>query len=78
MMLLRFRIAEGDGGLEAVGLLLQHYRILISRQLPLSQIETIPLHPNGHLYECFDHFIDLVGRQNKQIEEMSAIISELI
>lgn len=78
MELLRSRIQAGDDELEAVMLLLQHFRVIIARQPPLSHLESIPLHPNGALYECFDQFIDLIGRQNKQIGEMSAIIAELI
>jgi hypothetical protein len=78
LTLLRARIASGDTDLAAVELLLQHYRLLIARHPPLSHIETMPLHPNGHLYECFDRFIDLIGQQSRQIGEMSLIISELI
>lgn len=76
--LLRTRMNSGDTELAAVNLLLQHYRMLIARQPPLSHVDTVPLHPNGHLYECFDRFIDLMAQQNKQISEMSVIISELI
>jgi hypothetical protein len=78
MALLHSRIADGDSALADVGLLLQHFYMLIARQPPLSHIDTVQLHPNGHLYECFDRFVDLISQQNKQIGEMSIIISELI
>jgi hypothetical protein len=78
MALLQSRIVDGDNALADVGLLLQHFHMLIARQPPLSHIDTLQLHPNGHLYECFDRFVDLIAQQNKQIGEMSTIISELV
>jgi hypothetical protein len=72
------RIARGDAELQAVRLLLHHYSTIISRLVPMAHLGCAPLRPDDRLYECFAEFVDLLHRQQNQIREMEAIITELV
>ena len=76
--LLDQRIAAGDGALDAVRLVLQHYVMIVSQSVPLAHLGCAPLRPDDRLYQCFAEFVETLHRQESQIRELTAIVAELV
>jgi hypothetical protein len=76
--LLDRRISAGDSGLLAVKSVVQRCRSLLAAMPPLSHVDSVPLRPDDRLYQCFDQFLSLLRQQETQMQELQAMINELI
>lgn len=76
--LLNQRIDVGDGALDAVRLVLEHYAMIVAQLAPLAHLGCAPLRPDDRLYRCFSEFVDMVHRQDGQIRELQSIIAEMV
>jgi hypothetical protein len=71
-------IDGGANGLRSVRLLLEHYEHALANQPPLAHVGTEPLPPNDMMYTCFDQFLLLIHRQQRQIQELQAMLAEYL
>jgi hypothetical protein len=76
--LLNQRIDVGDGALDAVRLVLEHYVMIVAQLAPLAHLGCAPLRPDDRLYRCFSEFVEMVHRQDGQIRELQSIIAEMV